>query len=322
MGRLSGWKALMPAVLTCLLVLLFMGSAPAWGDSHKPVVHWPHFEWPPYYIIDGETVSGVGFEIQELLRANLPGYDHRIINSPPQRSLQQAKTGETYCFTGALRTPDRERYLTYSIPCRLTEPQMLVIRKADSKRFAPFMSNGTLSLARILAKQTLSLGLTRGFRYPKGVEAILADYKLSSNVELVHRENSMDVRLSLLMANRIDCFLALPANLIYLAKQRHLLNRIEIYPLLESNEYAVGYIACTSNPVGEELIGKINKILMREVPRKEYLEQFTRWVVPSLVPGFTERYRKLVINRETAPEILDKVAPAQVSPSESGPKAN
>ncbi len=278
---------------TCVLAIVCAHAGLA--VASEPIT-WPFFNWPPYYSIEGDREFGPGFAIQNLLREHLPQFRHVRLNAHPQRTLMLAQHGETICFTGMLKSPDRERFLVYStIPCRLADPVAIVTLAENAAAFGP----APVSLRQVLRGNRLVLGHAAGFKLGPELDAILDECATPQNVRPFHAESPTNVRLLQLMQKGIDYILEVPDHAIYAAEQIGLADRLAFLPIQESDRYLVGYVACTANATGQEAIRQIDAVLRQEVVKPEYRELFEPWVPPGMLADFRTHFQELIVTPAT-----------------------
>ncbi len=130
----------------------------------------------------------------------MPEYQHEAVLLPIKRFLKEMKEGKHYLFWGLYKTPEREKYLYYSIPCRISPPTMVVIRKGDLERFG---GGETLSLKTLLKDRTLKFLMFDSISFGSGVDELLKEYEKAGNVYTEYRTDKMNqYALDLLLKKR------------------------------------------------------------------------------------------------------------------------
>lgn len=131
-------KGPMRFLLGIILAGLVLGlTFTAFGIAQaKEKIIWPYVCFKPVYICeDNKLAGGIGFQVMKLIWKNMPEYEHVVVKMPIKRILEHAKQGEHQLFYGLYKTPERQQYLVYSLPCRISTPTYLVVRKADIMKF-------------------------------------------------------------------------------------------------------------------------------------------------------------------------------------------
>lgn len=273
-----------------LIVLVVLS---AYDTQAKERITWTYFSFPPFFIVEDDGgISGISHDIQELLWQNLPQYEHERLYSPVQRSLADVIHGGNYCLTGLLKTPEREKDLVYSLPCRLVMPIMVVIRKEDMARFG---NGGPVSLDALLSDTSLTMGRVRGFSHGPVLDAILKSHEETMSVFHIYTPETIARQLQLLMAHRVDYLLQVAIQTHYQAEMAGIQDDIVLLPVEEAMGYRVGHIACTRNEWGESVIEAINSILRREIPTERFFDIFAPYVDDKNLPEFRKQYQELLV---------------------------
>ena len=276
------------AAMFVFSAMLVLSVGPALADE---TVLWPYFSFPPMVVLDeAGKPSGINITIQDMLFEALPQFEHQRIQSPFTRSMSNVKAGATYCFTGLLRTPEREQWLAYSLPCRLSAPNVILARKGEMQGL---VRDGAASVAELLEQPGLRLGLVSGFRYGQGLDEIIASAQPDS-VYHIHSLESAGHQIDLLLAGRIDWLITFPTQALYQARASGALDRLDFIPIAEPQEYIVGYVACTDNELGRQVIQGVDQVLADRVPTPAYREIFAGWVDQKQRATFMERYELLL----------------------------
>ena len=279
-------KAPMTVLHFCLVLgfLVMAGSV-----SAEDTIVWPYFSFPPYVIVSGGDPTGISIDIQRYLHQGMPEYDHRRVSSPIVRSMLSAKHGETYCFTGLLKTPEREEFLVYSEPCRVSPPLMIVARKGA---LDGLKEKGGIKLVRLMNDDRYVLGVIKEMSYGAIIDGIIKGHGNQRNVLTVFASNTISMEISLLLNQRIDYSIIVPMQAKYETDRMGVTGQLEFIPILENLEYFKGFIACTRNEVGKKAIEKINRILRKKTPTDEYFNLFTPWINDSMLPEFKKIIKK------------------------------
>lgn len=282
-------KVLKTIIQTWLAVIILIVAGSAWAEE---TITWPYFNFPPYVILSGDEPTGISIEIQRYLHQGMPEYNHQRVKSPIVRSMLSVKHGETYCFTGLLKTPVREELLAFSKPCRLSPPLMIVSRKGvldDLKEV------GGIRLARLMNNDRFVLGVIKEMSYGTVIDDIIDGNRNENNVATIFASDTINMEISLILNERIDYAIIVPMQAKYETERMGVTDQIEFIPILENLNYFVGYIACTKNELGLEVIKKVNRILREKTPTEEYLNLFTPWINDSMEPEFRKKYKEMML---------------------------
>ncbi len=280
-------------LFTAVFILFSLTSAMA----DDPVT-WPVFSYPPVFIIEqGKTPSGVGIDVINLIKSKLPEYEHKIKEVPISRVFRSLQDGYHYCAYGVLKTPEREAYMYYSLPCRITTPCFVVVRKEDVEKFG---GGKKISLRELLENNNLKLLIKKDVIYNKEINSVIDGYAGQKHVYVLPSDELGKKEVQLLAAKRIDYTISVVST-AYEAKQMGLIDKISFLPFEDTyNHYDVGYIACPKNEWGRQMTDKINKILKEEIPKPQFFDLFKPLVTENMIPELRNQYEKLIMNSEPA----------------------
>ena len=245
---------------------------------------------PPFFIHEG-NLKGQGYEdlITNLLAENLPLYDHEHMIANISRHYQQWKQGEKSCSLAMFKTPEREKFVYFSIPSVFTLPTILIIRK---DKFNEFGSKKTVQLQQLLKSKNITIGRSNNRSYGVLVDDVLNQFGNENNI--FNFEGS-DLSLNLfkmLTAGRIDALVGLPEEAMYLAETLGLKDQIMTLNISENqndHDASLTYVACSKTEWGKKTIDTINSVLIEQRPTERYRAAYERWLDPSSI----EDYRKL-----------------------------
>ena len=281
----------MKAIIMLLSALLMHTSVLA-TDSNKVV--WPVFYYPPlYHICDGE-ICGYGSEIIDLISQAMPEYSHDKVLMPLARHFENLKVGKPYLLYGPYRTAERESYLLYSLPCRLTPMNAVVIAQDAA---APHLVGNKISLRSLLGDTTLIRGTTQGASYGNEIDAILHTHAGGSSQWGVYGQNSEHRLFEMFKKHRVDWFIHNPMTLVYFLKQNQLdVANVAVYEIEEiAHPFMVGYIAAPRTPWGEDMMGQINAILQTILFSDAFYQTLVSDVPEALHPSFKQAYEALIL---------------------------
>ena len=240
------------------------------ADAREKII-WPYICYYPIYICDNDKlVGGAGWEIYRLIWKDMPEYKHENVLLPVKRILKDMKEGKRYLFWGLFKTPEREKYLYYSIPCRISPPTMVVIRKSDLQKFG---GGETLSLKTLLDDRALKFLRFSSISHGGSVDELLKEYEKTGNIYMDYRTDKMDQHaLDLLLKKRIDYFIAMNGTR-HIASEMGIADQVSFMPIKEGNRYKVGHIVAPKNEWGKQIIKKVNKVLRKQIPTETFFRE-------------------------------------------------
>jgi uncharacterized protein (TIGR02285 family) len=274
--------------LFCCAFLLLPNGAKA-----KEALAWMEAVAPPFFIHEG-PYKDQGYEdiITEILKENLPQYEHRHMQANISRHYQQWKQGENACSVGMFKTPERLEFAYFSIPSVFTLPTVLIIHK---NKYTAFGGKTTVSLAEILKEGKLVIGRSDNRSYGIEFDTALNTHGTSKNIfQYEGPEISLNL-FKMLQAGRIDALPGLPEEAMYLAETMGIRDQIMTLVVEENQvnrESWLSYVACSKTEWGKKTIEVINKALIELRPTERYRAAYERWLDPSSIENYRKLYEK------------------------------
>lgn len=281
-------KVILFLTLFCWVFLPFNVSA-------KDVIYWQTYHQPPGSIQLGEF-KGQGFldRVLSLVIENLPEYDHAMPMSSLARALSDIESGKHACHPALHASEERKEYMYFSQPAMMNAMNAVIGKSDDILRLE---NESNEALHHIFTQSTFAL--VKGRAYSGGYDEFVASQVTADQTVFVSSE-TIDTLFQLVAMGRVDFTIAYPFELQYfLSKQEHTKNRLRTFNVPKTSAYSVGYIACPKTPWGKEVIEKVDKVLDRIKPTKEYLAAMTSWA-PSeqITPEFRRFYQEVFLSKE------------------------
>jgi len=285
---------LRPVAIPILLLLTMLLQPPAAGAQDS--VTWMEADAPPFFIQRGPD-KGQGYEdiISRIIREDLPDYTHHRVSATISRHYRDFKNGEKVCNVGLYKTPERERFIYFSIPSFFTLPTVIIIKK---ERFAEFGGTKTVQLEKVLQNRNLLIGRARSRSYGRYVDEILDRHRGRKNLFVYEGEQLSLNFFRMLQRDRLDGLIGLPEEAMYLAEQLGIRDRIMTLTIEENQqgmESWLSYVGCSKTPWGRKIIARINEILEKERPTERYRAAYERWLDPSSLERYRKLYRKIFL---------------------------
>jgi len=269
-------------------------DAKAVDEADPKAITWLDFEFPPFYVHAGpDEGNGMGDYVVERLIAGLPDLHHRRQTASPTRILHEVSAGRRVCSAAYIRTPERERVMTFSIPDLLLPPNGITVRREALARFGP--SGTAVSLATLLGDESLRLGVAAGRSYGAGIDAALAAVEGQPQVYVRQGEDLYESLVQMLVRGRLDYVLGYPYEARYVARTLGLGDAIVNLPLVEAPDYTFAHVVCPKNDWGRALVGRIDAVLRRERPTDAYRAAIERWLDPDMLVAFRKAYADQIV---------------------------
>ncbi len=281
--------SLMKRMIASLCFLILLVWCPCYA-AEEMTVTWLDMDIPPFYILKGEYAgTGIADEITKLFQQRLPQYTHKHANVVFAKAMEQFKSGESVCHAAFFKTPEREEFAYFSaVPSDIVPPVGITIKRKNLKQFE---TGATLSLAELLKNSELRCGAVKGRSYGTEIDRLLEQYQGKSHVFLRTSGAMYEGMFSMLLADRFDYLIGSPLEAMYASKiVSEKGEEIVNLPLQESSSCQVGYVACTKNEWGKQMIEHVNLILRQERPTERYKTFFEKWLDERSIPQFRKDY--------------------------------
>ena len=281
-----------PFILLILSAMLFF-SEEGWT---KNSIVWLEAVAPPFFIHEGEF-EGQGYEdlITDILKKNLPEYEHSHMIANISRHYQQWKQGEQACGLAMYKTPERMEFAYFSIPSVITLPTVLIINKEN---FANFGGTKTVSLTNLLKSNNFVVGRGKNRSYGIEFDDTLNIYGNDKNI-FAYEGPELTLNLfEMLLAGRIDALPGLPEEAMYLAETLGIKDKIMTLNIVENqvnHNASLTYVACSKTEWGKKAIEDINKVLLKVRPTESYRTAYERWLDSSSIEGFRKLYNEVFL---------------------------
>lgn len=288
-------QTFLPFFLFFIIMTLLPAPAPA-ADS----VTWMEADAPPFFIHAGKY-KGQGYEdvVMDILQENMPEYSHDTITANLARHIYNFKQGQKVCNVGLYRTPEREKFLYFSIPSFFTLPTVLVIRK---DRYADFGGKKTIQLDALLKKGNITIGRAVKRSYGKYVDAVLDKYKDQDTLFIFEEDEFSHNFFQMLELGRLDAMISLPEEAMYQAEKLGIQDTIMTLTIAENQ---VGYdswlssVGCSKTEWGKKIITEINRILLTQRPADRYRKAYERWLDESSLEHYRKLYNQVFLQATT-----------------------
>ncbi|MET0848814.1 MAG: TIGR02285 family protein [Pseudomonas sp.] len=246
----------------------------------KETLIWLLRDLPPTMIFEGpKKGQGIVDQLLPLLIAGMPQYEHALMRVNRARGLQMLQEESFTCDPSLVWTKAREQWIVFSIPAFRAVSNGLVIRREDRAALDPFLIDGEVDLAALLASGGKKLGVVAERSYGQVLDALL---KLAPpDVLTSHYGN--DALASLLQMQRLgrlQMVLGYWPEIRYQANREHIADdQLEFYPVRGTGKYLSGHIGCSNTPQGRQAILEINQLL-RTLPHDRLDQLYADWLDP------------------------------------------
>mgnify|MGYP000123056442 CR=1 FL=1 len=261
----------MKYILVLYILCSFCGKCSALSKNE---VIWPLFDSPPSIILEG-TNQGQGNVdlIMQFIQNTLRDYSHVNMVMNYERFFKFAQSNTiTVCAIGVDKTPDRLKFLYYSVPTTIELAPAMIVRKDELKNF---IAQQEVSLKETLNNTQLKGVFVAGNTYTSEADILIDTYKNKAHINIKNYRKAQ--LLELLMRKRIDYFLHPPSAINYLTMQ---LGKERIFASLVVKEipsHTLGYTVCNKTLTGKRVIEEVSMLLRRKRSSLEYLDMLGKW---------------------------------------------
>lgn len=207
------------------------------------------------------------------LTAHLTSFSHHVVRASTARAYHELEHGPAVCKNAVLVTPDRQRFAVFSARHMVLPGYHLLVRKERLAALAPAMVDGEVDLDRLGALKMVTGGYTRLRHY----DGPIPDFVQAHDGAAVTGVTANALLFNLLQAERIDYAFVLPMDVYFYAEaaQRQ---KLAVLPIKGAVHLAEAGVACSSDPVGKEVIRAVDTLLADDQHWAEFLEPMREWM--------------------------------------------
>lgn len=230
-----------PRTLIWVVVLILVPAVHA-GIAGQPIEVVIEI-WPPFRIGDAQTpesIRGIDIDVLNLLTERL-GVTYRIQRLPWARCLIFMETGEADLISGLAHTPERARYIRYSVIPYHTVSPAFYVRTGNAGRIRGYAD---------LAPLTIAYSLKSAYFEPFDSDGELYKIGVSTEKQL----------LLMLAAGHVDTIIGTDANVAYDMAAMGLGDEIE-QAVYRPDHHTDLYLGISRGSPLMERAGEIDRIL-------------------------------------------------------------
>ncbi|MBV4522867.1 TIGR02285 family protein [Pseudomonas sp. SWRI74] len=272
------------------VLLIAMLAPPALAQPKETLV-WLKRDLPPLFIFEGPK-KGLGIIDQLLTKliAGMPQYQHSVMRVNRARGLQMLHEPSLTCDAALNWSKERESWIAFSIPVFRAMSNGLAVRRVDREVLAPFIKDGEVDLAALLATGSVTLGIVAERNYGEFLDALLKQAPPKA-LTLHYGNDALGSLLQMQRLGRLRLLLGYRPEIRYQAQQQGIEeDELQFYPIRGTGKYLSGYIGCTDTPQGRQVIAEINQLL-RTLPRDYLSEAYAAWLDPESRREYLEASR-------------------------------
>lgn len=264
---------------------------PATGWAKEKLI-WLLRDLPPLTIFEGSRKGqGAVDQMLKKLIEQMPEYDHDILRVNRARALQMLQEHGFNCDPTLLWTPERARFIHFSMPSMGTLSNGLVVRKQDQAMVAPFLVDNVIDLKALLASHTAVLGMVAERSYSTPIDGLLRE-TAEENLRPHYGSDAVRSLLQMQHLGRLKWLLAYWPEVRYLSQELGLRqDDLIFYPIQGVANYQFIHVGCTDTPLGHEAVTRINQLLLNL--RGTVLPPlYAQWLDPQMHDSYLEDARR------------------------------
>lgn len=239
----------------------------------RDTVQWGALDFPPFQVRDGEYQGSGSFDgLLQFLIEQMPEYDHKVLTMTFARREEQIRQGQPLCTPGLFRTPEREKYLTFSLPALIHLDNRLVYLSSKASRLE---GTGPVRFEDILKRADLVGGFFSQRSFAPNIDPLIKQYENNKNVVLRPLRSSQ--MFEMLINGEIDYTILFPHEAAYLARKFSGSPDIVVRRIAGTPPYIFTHVACTKGPLGDAVIGRIDDIVRAKRQTPAYRALSERW---------------------------------------------
>lgn len=265
-------------VLATLILLSCLSSTVS--AQPKETLIWLLRDLPPTMILEGpKKGQGIIDQMLPLLIAGMPQYQHALMRVNRARGMQMLHEASFTCDPSLVWTKEREQWITFSIPAFRAVSNGLVVRQEDRAVLEPFLVDGEVDLAAMLASGRKKVGVVAERSYGQFLDTLLKQ-ALPDTLTRHFGNDALGSLLQMLRLGRLQVVLGYWPEIRYKANQAQIADdQLEFYPVRGTGKYLSGHIGCSNTPQGRKAINEINQLL-RTMPHDRLDQQYADWLDP------------------------------------------
>jgi uncharacterized protein (TIGR02285 family) len=265
------------ALASVLLIVTL--ALPALAQAKETLV-WLKRDLPPLFIFEGpKKGQGVIDQLLTRLIADMPQYKHSVMKVNRARGLQMLHEPTLTCDAALNWSKEREGWIAFSIPVFRAMSNGLAVQRADREVLAPFIKEGEVDLAALLATGSVTLGIIAERNYGEFIDVLLKQAPAKA-LTLHYGNDALGSLLQMQRLGRLQLLLGYRPEILYQAQMQGIAeDELQFYPIRGTGKYLSGYIGCTDTPQGRQAIVEINQLL-RAMPREHLSEAYAAWLDP------------------------------------------
>lgn len=256
----------------CLFLASLIGAA-ARADTVTWIIH----DAPPQYIFEGE-LAGQGYKDQQLgfLIANLPQFQHRVIQGSVGRVWHEVAQRDGICTLGMLPNKEREDAAALAERPVLVPGFRLAVAADRADRLSPFLDKqGEVELEQLAGSHRMTGAYVAGRVHAKAIEDFIA---LPGRAVPLQQIVSPRQLYSLVQTGRLDFTFGGPHEIRYFQRTLDGNPAFTALPIKGVPRLVKTYLSCSKKPVGQAVIAAVDSMMRDQTRWAAFIAPLQSWM--------------------------------------------
>ena len=270
--------------VSLLCVLLF--SAQVKAQAEPQMIYWGSVHYPPIFIQKGPYKDqGMMDIVTRALQDRLPGYNHTplLLNLP--RLMSEMKSGTQICFAGLFKTPEREKFISFSQEFQRVSPTLLVTSAKMKERIREFQDEtDKVNLRALLSSQSITLDIPEGRAFGPNIDQMIhkQDGGFHPSINIRKGKTKAKKYVKLIALERIDATLAHGLETYYQAINQEVSDQIAMFQLQNEEEQQPIFVGCAKGAWLTAFLPNLNRAIGEIVQKDIPIHARNRWLPKNL----------------------------------------
>ncbi|MEZ7278917.1 TIGR02285 family protein [Pseudoalteromonas sp. 68 DY56-GL68] len=274
------------------VLLLFFFCAASFAEKQTKTIQWVVVDFAPYYIMN-DRYEGTGRDesVMKMIEKALPGYRFTHTLYPSSRAIHELSNPQNnYCMLSLYQNEHRKQHIAFSSHTSTIGLSPSIAIRKELIKALDLDPSKAISLKALLNEKHLALGVSMSRSFGKSIDDVI---NTNHDANIIFRPGS-DTLASLtymLSKKRIDILLGYPSEHYYLAHSMGFEDKLTQLTLTEAPKLSEGFIGCTNNEQGRQIISELDIALEKIAHTQDYHDILVRWLPDNLKPILEKRLK-------------------------------
>ncbi|WP_247671168.1 TIGR02285 family protein [Pseudoalteromonas sp. MMG005] len=247
--------------------------------TNANTINWIKLDFAPYYILNGE-LQGAGRDEQiiSLLQTAMPNYQFVSDVLPASRAIHElSNPSKTRCIVSLYKTKKRQQFIQFTDHYSTIGLSPSISLRKDTIKALNLKPGQKVSLIDLLKEHKLTVGVALNRSFGKKIDTILSELP-SEQLLLRPGKDPLKSLTYMLLKQRLDIIIGYPSEHYHL--QTTLKDKDQLAQLIiaETNAITHGYVGCTKNSAGAQLVSHLNIALKHLYANQKFNDVMLKWL--------------------------------------------